>query len=63
MHGKETLIPDNVVIAYSKIPDVVHEFAARLQFGTTFEVMEFLTGQKITLSQRMAEEHVEMQMI
>ena len=39
------------------------EFGARLQFGTTFELMEFLAGQQSTLSQRMAEEHAEMQMI
>ena len=50
-------------MAYPEIPDVAHEFAARLQFGTTFEVMEFLAGQQIKLSQRMAEEHVEMEMI
>ena len=34
-----------------------------MQFGTTFEVMEFLAGQQIKLSQRMAKEHAEMQMI
>ena len=45
------------------IPDVAHEFAALLQFSTTFEVMEFSAGQQITLSQRMEEEHVEMQSI
>ena len=50
MRGKGTLILDNVVMAYPEIPDVVHEFMAWLQFGTTFEVMEFLTGQQITLS-------------
>ena len=50
VRGKGTLILDNVVMAYPEIPDVVHEFMAWLQFGTTFEVMEFLTGQQITLS-------------
>ena len=62
-HGKGPLIPDNEVMAYPEIPDVAHEFAARLQFGTTFEVMEFRAGQQIKLSQRMAEKHAEMQMI
>ena len=38
VRAKETLIPDNKVMAYPEIPDVAHEFAARLQFGTTFEV-------------------------
>ena len=50
-------------MACPKIPDLAHEFATRLQFGTTFEVMEFLAGQQIKLSQRMAEKHAEMQMI
>ena len=50
VHEKGTLIPDNDVMAYPEIPDVTHEFAARLQFGTTFEVMEFLAGQQIKLS-------------
>ena len=44
-------------------PDVAHEFAARWQFGTTFVVMEFLARKQIKLSQHMAEEHAEMQMI
>ena len=29
--GKGPLIPDNEVMAYPEIPDVAHEFAARLQ--------------------------------
>ena len=45
---------------YPKIPDVAHEFTARLQFGSSFEVMDFLEGQQIKLSQRMAKEHGEM---
>ena len=51
------------VVAYPKIPDVMHHFAVRVQFGTTFEVIEFLSGHEIKLSQRMVEEHVEKQMI
>ena len=39
--GKGPLIPDNEIMAYPDIPDVAHEFAARLRFGTTFELMEF----------------------
>ena len=35
--GKGPLIPDNEIMAYPDIPDVAHEFAARLLFGTTFE--------------------------
>ena len=42
---KGTLIPNNEVMAYLQIPDVAHEFAARLQFGTTFKVMEFVDRQ------------------
>ena len=63
VRGKGTWTPDNVVMPYPKIPDVAHEFTARLQFGSSFEVMDFLEGQQIKLSQRMAEEHAETQMI
>ena len=52
-----------MVMAYPKISGVAHELMARLQFITTFEVIEFLAGQQIKLSQRIAEEHAEMQMI
>ena len=62
VRGKGTLNPDTVVMAYSEIPDVPHKFATNLQLGTSFEVMEFLAGQPIKLSQCMAEEHTEMQM-
>mgnify|MGYP000503494635 FL=1 len=62
VHGKGTLILDNVVMVYPEIPDVAHEFADCLQLGTTFEVMEFLAGQQITLSERMVEELAKMQM-
>ena len=34
-----------------------------LQHGCTFEVTDFLVGQQIKVSQHMAEEHAEMQMI
>ena len=60
VRGKGTLIPANEVMAYTEFPNVVHEFATQLQFGTTFEVMESLPGQQIKLSQRMADEHAEM---
>ena len=50
-------------MAYPDIPDVAHEFAARLRFGTTFELMQFLAQQQFTLTERMAEEHADMQMI
>ena len=63
VRGKGALVPDNEVMSYPKIPDVAHKFAARLQFGTTFEVIEFFAGRQIKLSQRMAEENGEMQMI
>ena len=61
--GKVPLIPDNEIMAYPDIPDVAHEFVAQLRFGTTFELMEFLAQQQLTLTQRMADEHVDMQMI
>ena len=54
---------ESEVLAYPDIPDTAHEFDALLQFGTTFELMEFLATQQIKVSQRMAEEHTEQQMI
>ena len=48
--GKGPLIPDNEVMAYPDIPDVAHEFTTRLRFGTTFELMQFLAQQQLTLT-------------
>ena len=50
MQGKGTLTPDDMLMAYPEISDVVHEFVVRLQFDTTFEVIEFLAGQQIKSS-------------
>ena len=54
---------ESEVLAYPDIPDTAHEFDALLQFGTTFELMEFLASQQIKVSQWMVEEHAERQMI
>ena len=51
------------VLKYPYIPVTTHEFDALLQFGATYELMEFLETQQIKLSQRMAEEHDEQQII
>ena len=61
--GKCILTPDNVVMAYPEMPAVAHEFTVMLQFGTSFEIMEFLATQQIKVLQRMVEEHKERQMI
>ena len=45
--GKGIITPDNVVMAYPAMPVVAHEFATLLQFGTSFEMMEFLATQQI----------------
>ena len=42
---------------------MAHESGALFQFGTTYELMEFLVTQQIKVSQRMVEEHAEQQMI
>ena len=55
--GKGVFTADSEVLKYPDIPDTAHEFGALLQFGTTFELMEFLAMQQIKVSQRMAEEH------
>ena len=51
------------VLKYPNILDTAHELGALLQFGTTYELMEFLATQQINVSQRMAKEHAEQQMI
>ena len=61
--GKRTLTAENEVLRYPDIPDTAHEFGALLQFGTSYELMEFLATQQIKVSQRMVEEHGEQQMI
>ena len=61
--GKGVLTMESEVLAYPDIPDTAHEFGALLQFGTTYELMEFLATQQIKVSQRMVEEHEEQQMI
>ena len=61
--GKSVLTAQSEVLAYPDIPDTAHEFGALLQFNTTYELMEFLATQQIKVSQRMAEEHEEQQMI
>ena len=54
--GKGVLAVESEVLTYPDIPDTTHEFSALLQYGTTYELMEFLATQQIKVSQRMAEE-------
>ena len=48
--GKGILTLDNVVMAYPEMPTVAHEF------GTSFEIMEFLATQQIKVSQYMVDD-------
>ena len=50
---------ESEVLKYPNILDTAHEFSALLQYGITYELMEFLVTQQIKVSQRMAEEHAE----
>ena len=61
--GKSVLTTESEVLPYPDIPEMAHEFGALHQFGTTYELMEFLATQQIKVSQRMTEEHAEQQMI
>ena len=54
---------NNVVMAYPEMVAKAHEFEALLQFNASFENMEFLATQQVKVSQCMAEEHAERQMI
>ena len=49
--GKGVLTVESEVLKYPDIPDTAHEFNALLQFGTTYELMEFLATQHIKESQ------------
>ena len=57
------MMTESEVLKYPDIPDTGHEIGALLQFGTTYELMEFLATQQIKVSQLMVEEHAERQMI
>ena len=61
--GKGVLTAESEVLRYPDSMDTTHEFGTLLQFGTTYELMEFLATHQIKVSQRMAEEHAEQQMI
>ena len=61
-HGKGVITEKSEVLHYPDIPDTAHEFGVLLQFGTTYELMEFLATHQIKVFQRMAEEHAEQQM-
>ena len=50
-------------MAFPEMLVVAHEFVALLKFGASFEIMEFLATQQVKVSQCMAEEHAERQMI
>ena len=41
---------ESEVLKYPDIPDTAHEFGALLQFGTTYELMEFMATQQIKVS-------------
>ena len=49
--GKGMLTAESEVLNYPDIPDTAHEFGVLLQFGTTYELMEFLATQQIKVSQ------------
>ena len=48
--GKGILMVESKVLKYLDIPDRAHEFGALLQFGTTYELMDFLAMQQIKVS-------------
>ena len=43
--GKGVLTLDNKVLSFPEILNMAHEFGALLQFGTSYELMEFLATQ------------------
>ena len=43
--------------SFSNIPPTAHELAAILQFGTSYELVEWLARKLQEVSERMAHEH------
>ena len=48
----EDLLSEEAVLTYPDIPDMTHEFAAILQFGSNHEMVEWLGYQNILVASR-----------
>ena len=51
------------VVGFSDIPPAAHELATIVQFGTSYELVEWLARRLQEVSERMAQEHMDQIMI
>ena len=61
--GQPSQVSEKEVLSYLDIPPAAHKMAAILQFGTSFELVDYLARQQIVATAKMAEEHEDRQMI
>ena len=57
------MTPVREATAFPEIPPVAHELATILQFGTSYELVEWLAKRLQEVSERMAQEHRDQRMI
>ena len=55
--GKTSSMSPNEVLGFPEIPTTTHEFVALLQFGTSYELVDWLTKRLQYASYILAQEH------
>ena len=61
--GQSSITTVREVVGFADIPPIAHELAAILQFGTSYELVEWLARRLQEVSERMAQEHRDQIMI
>ena len=55
--GKSSVMGPREALGFFEMPSAVHELVAILQFGTSYELVEWLAHRLQEVSERMAQEH------
>ena len=61
--GKSSVMGPREALGFFEMPSAVHELVAILQFGTSYELVEWLAHSLQEVSERMAQEHKDRIMI
>ena len=61
-HGKASEISPSEVLSMPNIPPTAHEFATLLQFGTSYELVDWLAKHLQFASYQLAQEHKDREM-
>ena len=61
--GQPSKITTQATLRFSDIPAAAHELAAIMQFGTSYELVEWLAKRLMEVSDRLAQEHKDRVMI